>query len=83
MCIFGCGFVWVCVRDTVNFNLCFIPSVGSNPGDWWTALESEPSMGSTTQLHVPVSYRGPELGLLEVEGPYLNVNKGVWLLLML
>jgi hypothetical protein len=56
----------------------FFP-VGGNPGDWWTALESEPSLGSMTQLHAPATYKGPEFGhmLIEMEGPYLNVNKGV------
>ena len=48
-----------------------------NPGDWWTALESEPSLGSTTQLHTP-AYKGPELAntMIEMDGPYINVNKG-------
>ncbi|KAK2146989.1 hypothetical protein LSH36_575g02042 [Paralvinella palmiformis] len=66
--------------DTESTSKVDASIVGSNPGDWWTALESEPSMGSTTQLHIPVSYRGPELGhtLLEMEGPYLNVNKDDW-----
>ena len=47
-----------------------------NPGDWWTALESEPSLGSTTQLHQ--GFRGPEFAqsLIELEGPFTNVNKG-------
>ena len=46
-------------------------------GDWWTALESEPSLGSTTQLHTS-GFRGPELAhsLMESEGPFTNVNKG-------
>ncbi|ELT90544.1 hypothetical protein CAPTEDRAFT_186605 [Capitella teleta] len=52
-------------------------SCSGNPGDWWTALESEPSLGSTTQLHTMVS-RGPEFAhtLHEMDGPYINVNKG-------
>jgi len=34
-------------------------------------------MGSTTQLHTPM-FRGPEFAhsLLEMDGPYINVNKG-------
>ena len=50
---------------------------GGHPGDWWTALESEPSLGSTTQLHTPVT-RGPEFAhtMLDTDGPYINVNKG-------
>ncbi|XP_041374620.1 nephrocystin-3-like [Gigantopelta aegis] len=52
----------------------------SNPGDWWTALESEPSLGSTIQLHQPAYLRGPEFAhsLLELEGPFINVNKEDW-----
>ena len=67
------------------FILCvyivFILCLGSagNPGDWWTALESEPSLGSTTQLHMSsTALRGPEFaqGMLELDGPFTNVNKG-------
>ena len=49
-----------------------------HPGNWWTGLESEPSMGSTTQLHTP-TFRGPEFAhsFLEMDGPFINVNKGV------
>lgn len=56
-----------------------LDSVGSAyPGDWWTALESEPSLGSTFQLHPTL--RGPELAncLMELEGPFTNVNKEDW-----
>ncbi|XP_064597908.1 LOW QUALITY PROTEIN: nephrocystin-3-like [Liolophura sinensis] len=50
-----------------------------NPGDWWTALESEPSFGSTMQLHQPM-FRGPEFAhsMMEMEGPFTNVNKEDW-----
>ncbi|KAI0213397.1 Nephrocystin-3 [Lamellibrachia satsuma] len=56
-----------------------LPIGNGHPGNWWTALESEPSMGSTTQLHTPM-FRGPEFahGLLEMDGPYINVNKDDW-----
>ncbi|XP_071103665.1 nephrocystin-3-like [Haliotis cracherodii] len=56
-------------------------SIGnSNPGDWWTALESEPSLGSTVQLHQPAFLRGPEFAnsVMELEGPFTNVNKDDW-----
>ena len=48
-----------------------------NPGDWWTALESEPSLGSSIQLHQP-TIRGPELAtsMMDTDGPFTNVNKG-------
>lgn len=53
-------------------------SDSGNPGDWWTALESEPSFGSTMQLHQPM-FRGPEFAhsMMEMEGPFTNVNKGI------
>ena len=50
----------------------------SHQGDWWTALDSESSMqGSTVQLH-QTTLRGPEFAssMMEVEGPFTNVNKG-------
>ncbi|KAH9498826.1 Nephrocystin-3 [Bulinus truncatus] len=52
----------------------------SHPGDWWTALESEPSLGSTVQLHQAAYMRGPEFAstTLEMDGPFLNVNKEDW-----
>ncbi|GAB1597427.1 nephrocystin-3-like [Argonauta hians] len=55
-----------------------LESVGAYPGDWWTALESEPSLGSTFQLHP--TFRGPELAncVMELEGPFTNVNKEDW-----
>ena len=45
--------------------------------DWWTLMESEPSLGSTTQLHLPTT-RGPELftGPNDIELPYVKVNRG-------
>ncbi|XP_077997174.1 nephrocystin-3-like [Glandiceps talaboti] len=50
----------------------------ANPGDWWTALESEPSIGSTTQLQ-PM-FKGPEFAhsLGDIEGPFTTVNKEDW-----
>ncbi len=50
---------------------------GGTPGEWWTALESEPSLGSTTQLHAQGSVRGPEFaqGMLELDGPF-TLHKG-------
>ncbi|CAL1539739.1 unnamed protein product [Lymnaea stagnalis] len=56
-------------------------SIGnSHPGDWWTALESEPSLGSTVQLHQAAYLRGPEFAstTLEMDGPFMNVNKEDW-----
>ncbi|GFS01018.1 nephrocystin-3 [Elysia marginata] len=58
----------------------------SHPGDWWTALESEPSLGSSTvHLHhgsasVYQYQRGPELAAsaLEMDGPFINLNKEDW-----
>ncbi|PVD37428.1 hypothetical protein C0Q70_00018 [Pomacea canaliculata] len=52
----------------------------ANPGDWWTVLESEPSLGSTAQLHQPAFLRGPEFvsTLMEMEGPFTNVTKEDW-----
>ncbi|XP_076448503.1 nephrocystin-3-like isoform X2 [Babylonia areolata] len=52
----------------------------ANPGDWWTALESEPSLGSSAQLHQPAFLRGPEFvsTLMEMEGPFTNVTKEDW-----
>ncbi|XP_070569543.1 nephrocystin-3-like [Ptychodera flava] len=49
-----------------------------NPGDWWTALESEPSLGSTTQLQ-PM-FKGPEFAhsLGDIEGPFTTVNREDW-----
>ena len=65
-------------RKTVFLKLCvkFVLGAG-NPGDWWTALESEPSLGSTSQLHV-TGLKGPEFALstMEMDGPFTNVNKG-------
>ncbi|KAK6166073.1 hypothetical protein SNE40_022850 [Patella caerulea] len=48
----------------------------NNPGDWW----SEPSLGSTVQLHQPTYLRGPEFAhtMMELEGPFTNVNKDDW-----
>ena len=67
----------------LTHSFCGFPSGSGNPGDWWTALESEPSLGSTTQLHTIVS-RGPEFAhtVHELEGPYINVNKGKVILLL-
>lgn len=46
-------------------------------GDWWTPMDSEPSLGSTTQLQVPQG-KGPEFAhsIVELEGPFTNVTKG-------
>ena len=60
------------------FIIDFVLTVGAgNPGDWWTTLDSEPSLGSTSQLHAS-SLRGPELAnsMMELDGPFTNVNKG-------
>ena len=60
------------------FIIDVVLTVGAgNPGDWWTTLDSEPSLGSTSQLHAS-SLRGPELAnsMMELDGPFTNVNKG-------
>ncbi|KAL4217270.1 Nephrocystin-3 [Mactra antiquata] len=51
----------------------------SSPGDWWTTVESESSMGSTVQLHQTI-LRGPEFAssMMEFDGPFTNVNKEDW-----
>ncbi|XP_060562366.1 nephrocystin-3-like [Ruditapes philippinarum] len=51
----------------------------SSPGDWWTNVESESSMGSTVQLHQS-TLRGPEFAssMMEFDGPFTNVNKEDW-----
>ena len=53
-------------------------TAGGQSGEWWMAGESEPSLGSTTQLHTQNTFRGPEFAhtMMELDGPYLNVNKG-------
>ena len=65
------------VKSAANNSPVYCYVASGNQGDWWTVLESEPSMGSTTQLHT-ASMRGPELAhtMMEMEGPYVNVNKG-------
>ncbi|XP_005107932.1 nephrocystin-3 [Aplysia californica] len=52
----------------------------SHPGDWWATLESEPSLGSTVQLHQPAFLKGPEFAStsLDMDGPFINVNKEDW-----
>lgn len=64
-----CGGYWLLI--------CALFVAGGSQDDWWTLLQSEPSMGSTTQLHTP-SIKGPEFAqaMLEMEGPYIHVNKG-------
>ena len=59
----------------------FIFLGSANPNDWWMAIESEPSLGSTTQLHMSCTLKGPEFaqGMLELDGPFTNVNKGIYL----
>ena len=59
-------------------NLYVLYLGSANPTDWWMALESEPSLGSTTQLHMSSTLKGPEFaqGMLELDGPFTNVNKG-------
>ena len=54
-------------------------AISGNPGDWWAALESEPSLGSTTQLHTP-AYKGLEFAhsMVDLDGPFTNVNKEDW-----
>lgn len=58
--------------------MCFLSAGACHAGDWWTVIESEPSLGSTVQLHQSAYPRGPEFAsaALEMDGPFMNVNKG-------
>ena len=55
-----CIYLWLYV--------CRAANEANNPGDWWTQLESNPSVGSTTQLHQTM-IRGHEFtsSLLQLE----------------
>ncbi|KAK3083411.1 hypothetical protein FSP39_021957 [Pinctada imbricata] len=58
----------------------FDSSLGSpNPGDWWTALESEPSISNVSQVQQS-TFRGPELAhsMMEPDGPFNNINREDW-----
>lgn len=58
----------------------FDASLGNpNPGDWWTALESEPSLSNISQGH-QTTLRGPEFAqcMMETEGPFNNINREDW-----
>ena len=58
----------------------------SNLGDWWTAVDSEPSLSGTSRLHNgSVNYRGPEFAnnVDELDGPYITINKGFWVFFFL
>lgn len=59
-----------------NFN--FFSPANSSRDDWWPNGENESSMGSTVQLH-QTTLRGPELAncMMEFDGPFTNVNKGM------
>ncbi|XP_038047138.1 nephrocystin-3-like [Patiria miniata] len=48
----------------------------SYPGDWWTALESEPSLGSMSQLQMLP--RGHEVypNLTDIDSAFTNLNRG-------
>ena len=63
----------------VNVHILIILVVGLHQQNDWGCfpMESEPSIGSTSQIHVP-SPRGPEtaLTLCDIEGIFTNVNKG-------
>ena len=51
----------------------------NNLGDWWTAVDSEPSLSGTSRLHNgSANYRGPEFAntVDELDGPYITINKG-------
>ncbi|KAL5005675.1 hypothetical protein ScPMuIL_016833 [Solemya velum] len=65
--------------DSTSRRSVLLDSLANNyPGDWWTALESEPSIFSV-HMHQPV-IRGPEFAhsMMELEGPFTNVNKEDW-----
>ncbi|XP_023932198.1 nephrocystin-3-like [Lingula anatina] len=53
---------------------------GGQSGDWWTNLDSEPSMGSTLQLQTFINRGGPEFAhsIVELDGPFTNVTKDDW-----
>ncbi|XP_022107345.1 nephrocystin-3-like [Acanthaster planci] len=48
----------------------------SYPGDWWTALESEPSLGSVSQLQMLP--RGQEVSpnLTDIDSTFTSLNRG-------
>lgn len=65
------------------FGFCAVPLVlccsgFGSLGDWWTAVDSEPSLSGASQLHGNAVYRGPEFAhsIDELDGPYVTVNKG-------
>ncbi|CAH1273997.1 KLC4 [Branchiostoma lanceolatum] len=70
------------ISDNMSDNLSYSGTVDGgllgNPGDWGTALGSEPSLGSTVQMHLAV--KGPELAtsLIDLDGPFTNINKDDW-----
>ena len=43
-----------------------------NPGDWWTQLESEPSLGSTSQLQRVSSLPEPMPHLADIDNSIYN-----------
>jgi len=59
---------------------CFYLTGFSNLGDWWTAVDSEPSLSGASRLHNGSAiYRGPEFAhtVDELDGPYITINKGI------
>ena len=46
-----------------------------NPGDWWTQLESEPSLGSTSQLQPVSSVPEPMPHLADIDNSIYNRGK--------
>ena len=72
------AFIELLVWWMFTSSLCPAPAVGMQCEYWGGgALGSEPSMGSMMQLQQ--SYRGPEFAhsLMDVEGPFANVSRGV------
>ena len=45
-----------------------------NPGDWWTQLESEPSLGSTSQLQRASSLPEPVPHLADIDNSIYRGN---------
>ncbi|XP_071791220.1 nephrocystin-3-like [Asterias amurensis] len=66
-------------ESTMNDQNCVGNSLdpgNSYPGDWWTALESEPSLGSMSQLQTLP--RGHEISpnLTDIDSTFTSLNRG-------
>ena len=63
--------------DWAYWTCCSV--AGRNSGEWWMQAESEPSIVSANQLQTN-TFKGPEFAhaSLEMDGPFLNINKGLY-----